>query len=183
MIDGVEFKKRWNKDVFPLNKYIPSKVEQLKIDEKNKAFLLIAGLPDSAAPFLTFEKDEKGGLSKLNELYKIEGIYGQYVYLGYKASGDFVVLNESDGKIICIDHETFEEQYINNSIIQMAESLLEYADFINRIKQVNGRRAYLNREAPIEELEMIKNKLLNIDKDVFQNKSFWEEEMEQFEFN
>lgn len=180
MIDANEFKERWNEKIFPLVKYTNNKVDILSINKQDKEFLLAVGLPDSAAPFLSFVKEEKGALKKLKELYDIQQRYGDYVYLGYNASGDLIVLNEESGEVLCINHENSEEQYVNKSIVQLAESLLEYASFVNHINQVRGDFAYLDRECAIEDIRDISNRLKCIDSEALKVGSFWSEEIEQF---
>ncbi|MBU3218408.1 SUKH-4 family immunity protein [Clostridium estertheticum] len=180
MISPIEFKEKWNKEVYPLIKYDIDKVNKLSIPIESKQLLTEAGLPDSAAPFLNFESIDSGALLTLKEKYNVDK-YEEYIYIGFNGNGDILAIENKTGIVVSINHETFEKVYVNKSIPQLAESLLEYADFIKTIKEINGRKAYLNRECPKEQLEVIKNKLNNIDNKSIGNNTFWAEEISLFE--
>lgn len=87
-------------------------------------------------------------------------------------------MKEPSGMVVCIDHETMEEVYVNQSIPQLAECILEYSEFIKRVKEVNGKHAYLNRECNKEDLEVMIGKFTAIDKDCLNHNTFWSEELE-----
>lgn len=180
MISANEFKEKWNAQIYPLIEYTVEKVNKLDIPLESKIFLSEAGLPESSAPFLNFEDIHKGGLSTLKEKYNNDK-YSEYIYIGFTGEGDILAIENKSGVIISINHETFKKIYVNKSIPQLAESLLEYAEFIKLIKQTNGRRAYLNRECSNEQLELIKNKLINIDDKSIDNNNFWWDEISLFE--
>lgn len=178
MISSNEFKEKWNKELYPLIEYDKEVVDNLEIPLESKKFLIEAGLPESATPFLSFETMNKGALLTLREKYSIDK---DYIYIGFTGDGDILAIENNSGVIITINHETHEKAYVNNSVPQLAQSLLEYSEFVKRIKKASGRRAYLNRDCSKEELEVIKNKLTIIDDKSINNKSFWWNEMSLFE--
>ncbi|GAA0086271.1 hypothetical protein UT300007_27100 [Clostridium sp. CTA-7] len=180
MINSNDFKEKWNTEIYPLIEYDGKRVNKLEIPLESKNFLIEAGLPESATPFLNFEIMSNGGLLTLKEKYNTDK-YAEDTYIGFTGDGDIIAIENKSGVIITINHETFEKSYVNNSVPQLAESLLEYAEFVKRIKKSNGRRAYLNRDCAQEELESIKNKLILIDGKSIDNNSFWWNEMSLFE--
>lgn len=70
--------------------------------------------------------------------------------------------------------------YINNTVSQLAESLLEYEKFIQEISTNNGGFAYVDKEWSLEELNDIKEKLISIDIKSLQKNSFWSNELSLF---
>jgi len=54
MLSPDEFMSRWGTD-HPLVRFSEDAVEQLPLAKEDKEFLTVAGLPDSAAPFLSFQ--------------------------------------------------------------------------------------------------------------------------------
>lgn len=180
MISSNDFKEKWNTEVYPLIEYDGEIVNKLEIPLESKNFLIEAGLPESATPFLSFEVMGHGGLLTLKEKYNIDR-YTEDIYIGFTGEGDILAIENKSGVIITINHETFEKSYVNNSVPQLAESLLEYSEFVKRIKKANGRRAYLNRECSKEELESIKNRLILIDEKSIDNNNFWWNEISLFE--
>ena len=70
--------------------------------------------------------------------------------------------------------------YINNTVSQLAKSLLEYEKFIQEINTNNGEFAYVDKEWSLEELNDIKEKLISIDIKSLQKNSFWSNELSLF---
>lgn len=178
MISSNEFKGKWNKDIYPLIEYDKKVVDNLDIPLESKSFLIEAGLPESATPFLNFETMDEGVLLTLREKYNLDK---DYIYIGFTGDGDVLAIEDISGVIITINHETYEKTYVNNSVPQLAESLLEYSEFVKRIQKANGKFAYLNKDCSEEELEIIKNKLTLIDDKCIDNNSFWWNELSLFE--
>lgn len=178
MISVNELKEKWDEEAYPLIEYDKKIVDNLQVPMECKEFLIEVGLPEAAVPFLTFESSDDGGLLTLREKYDIDK---DYIYIGFTGEGDIIAIEDKSGVIIVINHETDENVYMNSSIGQLLESLFEYSEFVKRIKNANGRQAFLNRECSKEELEVIKNKLNSIDNNSIQNDSFWWNEISLFE--
>ncbi|WP_410983408.1 SUKH-4 family immunity protein [Bacillus cereus] len=175
-----EFRKRWNQKVYPFVHYEEDKLKNLDIPVLCKHFLLTAGLPESAVPFLNFESTKNGSLLSLKEKYNVDASYERNIYLGFTGEGNILSMKVPSGMVVCIDHETMEEVYVNQSIPQLAECILEYSEFIKRIKEVNGRHAYLNRECKKGDLEVMIEKFIEIDEDCLNHNTFWNEEINLF---
>ena len=129
---------------------------------------------------MSFESSNQGAFLTIKEKYDIDK-YKEDMYIGFTGEGDILTIESKSGVIVCINHETLEKFYVNNSIPQLAESLLEYEQFINVINEINGEFAYLDRDCPKEKLELIKNKLINIDNKSINVNSFWWNEISLFE--
>ncbi|MNP66820.1 hypothetical protein D3C76_1625760 [compost metagenome] len=110
-----------------------------------------------------------------------EEVYSKFIYVGYTGSGAPICIDEEKDEVIYIDNENDNEEiFINSSISQLAESLTVYVDFIEKIKNVNGKKAYFERNATKELLSWIANRLQKIDSNSLIQGSFWEEELSTF---
>lgn len=184
MITPKYFLEKWNKKVCALIDYDVNVINSLMLPKEAKEFLLEAGLPESAVPFLNFESSAKGGAVKLTDKYNFDASLSKYVYLGFTGAGDFICVTEKTGEIVCLEHEnTRKEIFINSSIPQLADSLLEYADFVKKVKSINGRRAFLERNAPQELIEWITKRLEEIDSRSLKDRCFWREELNYYKKN
>ena len=65
MLSPKEFVERWTLSGDILVQYTPEMLESTNLPAETKQFLIEAGLPDSAAPFLSFEAPKKGQISTL----------------------------------------------------------------------------------------------------------------------
>lgn len=181
MITPKHFFDSWDKEIDPLVEYDINKINLLNLPNEAKDFLIEAGLPESASPFLNFESSAKGGAVKLTEKYKVDNGFSKYVYLGFTGNGDVICLVEGNGEVVYLEHENeYNEVFMNSSITKLAEILLEYSNFVNKIKSVNGRRAFLDRNATQEHLEWITNRITGIDPKSLSEGSFWREELDHF---
>lgn len=67
MISPEKFLIKWDSDTYGLVNYEESVINSFSIDNQTKDFLIKAGLPESAPPFLTFESSINGGGIRLTE--------------------------------------------------------------------------------------------------------------------
>lgn len=179
MITPSEFVSRW-KEIWreEFIKFSADILENIDIDEDVKRFLMEAGLPDSAAPELTFAE----GLPSICEQYGQPEEYNNYKYIGFTGFGDPICLNENDGSIVHLDHEEdFEyETFINSSIPQLAESLLTYAQFVKETQKENGDDAFLNNNIPDRLKKWITKEFERIDPQILEG-GFWLTELENLD--
>ncbi|MEK7951059.1 SUKH-4 family immunity protein [Luteolibacter soli] len=108
------------------------RIEELKIDEASKALLREVGLPEEAAPFLSFGDGPDKVLKKLSSASSfLDREFDRYRLLGSNGSGDFVCIDESDGSVIYLNHDSnMKRVFINSSVLQFAESLCLMAEAI-----------------------------------------------------
>ena len=179
MISPSEFVKKW-KTIWEedLIKFSADTLEDLEIDEEAKKFLMEAGLPDSAAPSLSF----CAGLPSICEKYGMEEDLSSYKYIGSTGWGDPICLYEDDGSVVYLDHEeNLEyETFINSSISQLAESLLVYAKLIQETQQENGEDAFLDNNIPERLKKWIFEELKRIDPPAVED-GFWIAELERLD--
>ena len=182
MISPQEFLDKWNSDIYGLVNYEKSNINSFSFTNETKDFLIKAGLPESAPPFLTFESSINGGGIRLTERNKSLGeMYDRFIYLGYTGTGYPVCIDESNSEVVYIDYDNGNNNVlINSTIVKFAESLLVYVEFIKKVKAVNGRRAYLEKKATKELLEWVSESLYQIDSVSLTQGGFWEEELVSF---
>lgn len=181
MITPKKFLDKWNKEVFPLVDYNIDNINSLVLPKEAKDFLIESGLPESAPPYLNFESPANGGATKLTEKFSLNSYKEKYIYLGFTGAGDSICVNEESGEVISLDHENEkDDMFVNSSIPQLAECLLEYSEFVKKIKDINGRRAFLERNATEELIGWITNRIEEIDAQALSDGCFWREELDYY---
>lgn len=182
MISPQEFLEKWNIETYGLVNYEESNINSFSLTNETKDFLIKAGLPESAPPFLTFESSTEGGGVRLTEKNNSLGkMYDRFIYLGYTSNGYPVCINESESEVVYIDYDNENNSIlINSTIAKFAESLIIYVEFIKKVKAVNGRRAYIEKNATKELLDWLSKSLLQIDTVALIQGGFWEEELVSF---
>lgn len=174
-----EFKQKWISVENNLNPIGSEKLDGLGLSAKTINFLVRSGLPDSAAPFLSFSNDSEdlsNGIQKLNKVYDIlDPEFEKYVVIGSCGDGDPIVINtQMDDQIEFLDHENyFSSGFFNSDISGLAKSLLAYRNFIDMILEENGEDAYLDSVFTDEQFEKLKNEILLADTRAMENDSFW----------
>lgn len=182
MISPEGFLNKWNSDTYGLVNYEESVINLFSLDNQTKDFLIKAGLPESAPPFLTFETSTNGGAIRLAEKNNSLGeLYDRFIYLGYTGSGNPVCINECNSQIVYIDYDNENKiVLINSSIARLVESLPIYVEFVKKIKAENGKRAYIQKNATKELLDWLSMSLYQIDTVSLIQDSYWEEELISF---
>ena len=164
----LDFVKNWNSqnEREVLLHFPPESLADVKIPVDARNFLLEAGLPDSAAPFLNFEVPKKGSLPTVSQEWKLPENYSHFRVIGFNGSGDPICLDENaSGAVVYLNHDTrFERILINTSVLHLAESLLAFRSCIEKRKIAESELWCL------EELE-------RIDKIAWQETNFWREEV------
>jgi hypothetical protein len=101
------------------------RIDELKIDDGSKDILREVGFPEDAAPFLSFTAKEDKVLKKLPSVFSFLGPdFDHYRLFGSNGSGDFVCIDESNGNIVYLNHDSgMKRVFINSSLSLFAESL------------------------------------------------------------
>ena len=122
--DGVEL------DLGKFRAFPRERIDELKIEERGKALLREVGFPEDAAPFLSFSEKQDKALKKLPSVFSFLGSeFGRYRLLGSNGSGDFVCIDENDGSIVYLNHDSdMKRVFINSSLPLFAESLCLMAE-------------------------------------------------------
>lgn len=182
MISPQEFLDTWNKDIFGLISYNEQIINCYSLSQETKVFLIAAGLPNSAPPFLSFESVDDSGAERLNKKNnKLGTIDCKYICFGFNGSGYPICIDESNSEFVYIDYDNENKVVlINTTLTKFAEALLVYIEFIKKVKAANGRRAYLEKNATKDLLNWISDELKKIDADSLNKGTFWEEELASF---
>jgi hypothetical protein len=183
MISAINFVNLWTKTgeklVFPPEKA----VNQLLIPKIIKTWLIKAGLPEEAAPFLSFgPQGSKGWFPNVSTLFQLTDEYSVYRVIGCNGSGDPICIDESENGVIILLHhdEDFRQIFLNSSIPQLAESLLYYREFVNYIIQEKGENAYLEGDIPLDVKAQTIRDITQNDKMAMKSGSFWAIELQEF---
>lgn len=141
MISPKDFADRWDK-VDPLVPFDKESVDQLSIPAEQKQFLIEAGLPADASPFLCFEGTRP--LLTVAEKWRQPTIPSRYRQIGFDGAGNLIAIDEeAEGRIVYLDHEDrFAPVFMNSSVAQLAESLLAYRSMVNTAIAANGRMRF-----------------------------------------
>ena len=180
-----EFKNKWLSQedegwsTFPANK-----VEQSNLSEQTKDFLKI-GLPDSAAPYLSFEPITSGNFQTIYEYYDHEGLGEEtknYWIIGSDGAGDPICIDAANNdKIILLDHE---QDFVlldnmNTNISELASSLLIFRNFIKRINKKFGPNGFGDSLFTEKELSELQQELKALHPEYYVNGSFWDTQIEE----
>jgi len=139
--------------------------------ESVRQFLENAGLPQEAAPFLSF------GPGKLDWLRRPEDDLDRYSVVGTDGSGDPLVVDE-DGVVWRIDHEAPDQKTLVNSSMQaLAECLLAYRNLVLETVALGGEGAYLNGLTPGRIIEAFSSAVAGVDAAAGRPGTFWGQEL------
>ncbi len=179
MIIPSEFIDCWDSaEDGPLLRFGADLFKNINIDDTAKAFLMEAGLPESAAPFLDFLVPNEERLPTVSQIWGLPEQYNIYHCIGSNGSGDPVCIKEPNGHIVYLNHDDdFREVLMNASVSQLAESLLAYARLIRETIEENGAKAFLDNHIPQRLQEWIAQELKNIDPLAVQAGCFWSNEL------
>ena len=179
-----EFKNTWTTDndsLFPLSE---EKCKGLNLKQETIDFLTITGLPDNAAPYLSFAKDTTDlfdGINRLTKQYNfLENEYDKFIVIGSDGSGNPIAINTKlNDRIEWLDHENFfSASYMNNTIFELANTLLIYRDFVTQIQIENGEDALLDSNFTDNQFENLKEKLFSVDSKAIIENGFWKNELD-----
>ncbi len=186
-----EFKNTWGSDN-GFSRLFPIKLSQLELMDLNKTttdFFNESGLPDSAAPFLSFIDDSKDifkGINRLTNQYDfLDERFSKYIVIGSDGNGDPVVINKQiNCQIECLNHENgFECRFMNSSVLHLAEFLIIYRDFVQIVQLENGEEAIMNSTFSDKNFDDLKRTMAFCDEQALFPNSFWNEELEMLLIN
>jgi hypothetical protein len=184
-----EFIEMWGSDGDPCIVLSQERLQKIKLKASTAEFLAVAGLPQSAAPFLSFgelnEASSPFGL-KLSAVFNhLGGEYERFIVLGFDGSGNPIAIDTAnDDQVVWLDHEEdFRHAYMNSSIGALATFLLGYRDFVQDLLKAKGEDAFLNGEYEDHELAELQQKLELVDNRAFASGTFWSQELGNMKSN
>ena len=181
-----EFIKIWTNTgdkVIPIS---PSRLHGLDLKQSTIEFLIVSGLPDSAAPMLSFidnSDDSYKTIGRLTHKFDFLGSeFDKYICIGSCSDGDPVVINtDLDDQIEWLDHDdNYTSGFFNSSIESLAECLIICRDFVSRVQKENGQEAFINGYFTDDQFEKFKSQLIKADNRIFMETGFWKEELEMY---
>lgn len=179
-----KFKRKWTATGDVLSPIAGERLKELDLKEDTKAFLINAGLPIDAAPFLSFATDTDDliyGINKLVRQYDfLEPEFEKYVVIGSCSDGDPIAINtENNYQVEWLDHDDyFSSQFFNSSIEAMAVCLLAYREFVETVQQENGEDAFLDANFTDEQFDILIQKIREADGRAVSEEGFWKEQLE-----
>jgi hypothetical protein len=113
----------------------------LKIADADKRILVESGLPADASPFLSF------GRSDYRMLLPIDGSPQSFA-IGHNGYGDQICIDQSAaGEIVYYNHDNDTKRvFMNSSLVQFAESLCLFAEFMKTKDQDSFTRQLLKSD-------------------------------------
>ncbi len=175
MIDPADFVRRWAalSDAPGLTPLPPTALAGLNIDAGSRRLLTEAGLPEDAAPFLSFTAPA-GALCTAADLWNLPSSFHQYRVAGSDDVGSPVCMDAETGNIVCLDHErAFAPELMNSSAGALLEFLLVYAELVERVTKLRGEDAWLDGEVTQEEIDLLEQQLGAMDPVALQEDTFW----------
>lgn len=183
MLSPTDFVARWGADQLVC---FPAKaVDGLPLAAEDKAFLVQAGLPTDAAPFLTFGTAESAELPTVADQWGASTEFDRYRVIGSDGAGNPIALDEqSAGEVVRLDHENrLARALMNTTARQLAESLLAYRKLVQDTQAEFGPDAFLDGKTSAAARKNLKDELTRIDPAAVKPGSFWFGELQNLDAN
>lgn len=188
LIEPEEFVKRWGgDDEEEFVSFDAATTEEWNIGEDSARFLAEAGLPASAAPFLSF-----GETGRLWDVWNFgedteyaRELFSQYIALGTDGSGNPLCIDEeNNGIVVALDHDFGFQAvtFVNSSVQQLAECLLVYRVALEEAQRLGTEEAVAGTEVESESgeaiAEWVEQEFMRIDSRAMSKECFWRIEVE-----
>jgi hypothetical protein len=150
------------------------------VDENAIYLLTRIGLPQEAAPFLSF-----GGNYTNESPMPIDVDQSGLIEIGVDGAGNAICIdNAAKGTVIVCQHDDeFSKQYMNRSVLQLLHFITIYKDFVEKLNREKGDFAYLDANFTDDELQHLVSSLKSIDGDALIEGTFWSDEIETMQAN
>jgi len=158
----------------------------LGLSDDDEDFLRHAGLPESAAPFLSFG-DLAKGCPRIFETWGRWQDWSEddrarllpFRCIGSDGSGNPICINEHDRTVVLLDHDSLFEDvvFVNTGVRQLAYCLLAYRELVAETLLLGGPDAYLNGDIPKGLRTAASAAIASIDPPAMRDGSFWSLEL------
>jgi hypothetical protein len=166
-----EFAYAWEDGEEQLARWPETELAVLDLPVSTKQFLANCGLPESAAPFLSF-------VTRLAEPPTVQVETEQFVVIGSNGSGDPIVLS-ADGEVSFLNHDNnFSKHYINKDVQTLAATLLAYRSLIRQVQEQCGPDSWLDSNVPSETVDAFGEMIAAADPRALETGSMWREEVD-----
>jgi hypothetical protein len=178
------FRQQWGATE-ELVRFSPHSLDDIRIPEEARVFLLEAGLPKDAAPFLSFSAPKSGSIPSAAQTYRLSVEFSRYKIIGSTGWGDPVCLDTgANGLVVHLDHEArFRPVFINGSVPQLAAFLLSYRRIIEATNASNGEWAFLDGNIPADLRQSLEDDLRKIDAEALREGTFWRADLQNMDAN
>lgn len=178
---ALEFSTQWQAAGDKLNRFTEAHLAGLPLSAATRAFLLEAGLPDGAAPFLNFEAPGTGPLPTVAEFWHLPTDLPSAYVIGCNGSGDPIAITP-DGRVYSFNHDNhFLPHFIASSVAQLASLLLAYREVVVYSQAVNGPDAILDNNIPVDIRAWFREQVQQIEPAALELPSLWHSELESWE--
>jgi hypothetical protein len=171
-MDNFEYVNKWNKR--ELNKFKREDFEDVHANYLTIQFLTTIGLPDSAAPFLAFDRKE---LKTIKAIYNTDEAADNFLIdIGFDGAGDPICIDtENNCEIVALDHEdNFNKRFANSSVKELFAFLTIYKESGESLIKLRGEDAFIDSNFTDEEVEELIGKLKSVDARALENnETFW----------
>ena len=180
-----EFKTAWTESEQNLQPISLQTLARFELDNETIDFLSQSGLPRDAAPSLSFVGDlhpsgKYSTIGLLTEWFDIlEPAYSKYVVIGSDGNGDVLAINRDNHFVVeWLDHEDyFSSTFMNSSIVQLANCLLCYRDFVKAANAVTTDDEFFDTAFTDEHFDTLRDILESIDQRAVRE-GFWKQELD-----
>lgn len=151
-MDPSEFATAWQADPEDdLTRFPREAIAAYHLPVQTIDFLSEAGLPSSAAPFLTFKMPKSGQLQTVAELWQLDDSFARWISIGSNGSGDPIAIDamSAHGAVYYLNHDNdFAPRLIATSVQQLAQLLLSFRNLVTQTRVLGGSDAFLDDEIP-----------------------------------
>ena len=185
MLSPEEFADKWGTTLAALVPFPKAAIERVALSKEDRAFLTAAGLPESAAPFLSFESPQSDELPSVARTWGLAADFERYLLIGTDGSGNPIALDEAKGgEVVVLDHEnSFSRTLMNTSVRQLAESLLAFRRLVEETQAEFGPDAFLDGKTAATGRDQLRQALTTIDPPAMQPGCFWPEQLDMLAAN
>ncbi len=180
-----EIKNTWKSNKEKLVHFSADRLLGLRLKPDTITFLTNVGLPEDAAPLLSFVNDsgdEFFAIKRLTEQYDLEPAedFEKFIIIGSCHDGDVIAIDTSkNDEIVWLDHENyFSSLYFNSSLSAFMSCLIAYRNFVQTVQKDNGEDAFMESNFSDKHFETLKQQLTIADKRAISEEGFWNTELQ-----
>jgi hypothetical protein len=150
-----------------------------RVKDTTRTFLTTCGLPQSAAPGLSFGVNQDTLLTVNQRLRLNWADLDDYLVIGSNGSGDPICISIASGdQIVCLNHDNlFEPVFMNSSVWQLCEILLRYRIFYKSLLNPVDQSDFSVRKFSDNEFTQLQVELRQIDEMAMETEAFWQMEI------
>lgn len=170
-MDAATFKRAWEATGEELVRFPVDGPQARAIPDDARRYLSEAGLPEDAAPCLSF------GPGLWDPWPPAESATPVCVPIGTNGSGDPIAVFP-DGIVGDLNHDAgFAVRYLNRDVATLAECLLSYRALISEVQDAAGPDAWLDGAVPAHLKARFETLLKEIDPAALEPGTLWAEEL------